>query len=66
MPCFECQNRMKTDKVVKNLGAGAKNNTECRSFSYGIRSLPTVFLCRVCCIPFVALSEPVAIKSLVF
>ncbi len=33
---------MKTDKVVKKLGAGAKNNTDCRSFSYGIRSFPTV------------------------
>ncbi len=46
-----------TDKVVKKLGAGAKNNTDCWSFSYGIRSFPTVipshvinpteFFCRV-------------------
>ncbi len=52
---------MKTDKVVKKLGVGAKNNTNCRSFSYGIRSFPTVipshginpteFFCIVCCIP---------------
>jgi len=28
---------------VKKLGAGAKNNTECWSFSYGIWSFPTVF-----------------------
>ena len=52
---------MKTDKVVKKLGAWAKNNTDCRSFSYGIWSFPTVipshginptdFFCRVCCIP---------------
>jgi hypothetical protein len=34
---------MKTDKVVKKLGAGAKNNTECQSFSYSIRSFHTVF-----------------------
>ena len=34
---------MKTDKVVKKLGAGAKNNTKCRSFSYSIRSFPTFF-----------------------
>jgi hypothetical protein len=53
---------MKTDKVVKKLGAGAKNNTDCRSFSYSIRSFPTVipshginpteFFCIVWCIPF--------------
>jgi len=30
---------MKTDKFVKKLGAGAKNNTDCRSFSYG-NSIP--------------------------
>jgi hypothetical protein len=34
---------MKTDKVVKKLGAGAKNNTESWSFSYGFWSFPTVF-----------------------
>jgi hypothetical protein len=52
---------MKTDKVVKKLGAGAKNNTDCQSFSYGIWSFPTVipshginpteFFCIVWCIP---------------
>jgi hypothetical protein len=54
---------MKTDKVVKKLGAGAgaKNNISCLSFSYGIRSFPTVipshginpteFFCIVWCIP---------------
>jgi hypothetical protein len=52
---------MKTDKVVKKLGAGAKNNTNPRSFSYGIRSFPTEipshginpteFFCIVWCIP---------------
>jgi hypothetical protein len=46
---------------VKKLGAGAKNNTDCRSFSYGIRSFPTEipshglnpteFFCIVWCIP---------------
>jgi hypothetical protein len=46
---------------VKKLGAGAKNNTDCRSFSYGIWSFPTVipshgtnpteFFCIVWCIP---------------
>jgi hypothetical protein len=34
---------MKTDKVVKKLEAGAKNNTKCWCFSCGIRSFPTVF-----------------------
>jgi len=62
---------MKTDKVVKKLGAGAKNNTKCQSFSYEIRSFPTVipshginptdFFCRVCCIPFFFLI-PIGIK----
>jgi hypothetical protein len=52
---------MKTDKFVKKLGAGAKKNTEGWSFSYGFWSFPTVFsnygtnptvfFCRVCCIP---------------
>ena len=50
-----------TLKLPWFFGAGAQNNTDCRSFSHGIRSFPTVipshginptdFFCRVCSIP---------------
>jgi hypothetical protein len=54
-------------QIIFQLGAGVKNNTKCWSFSYSIWSFPTVFLnystnptvffCRVCCIPYIYIVE---------